>query len=98
MNQHEAAAAQIAGLRIGDREREADRDGGIDRIAALLQHRDADPRRARLWLATMPLRARTGAPAGACAGAATGASAMSADSEARDESSRAVDQAGAATV
>ena len=35
MHQHEAAAADIAGLRMRHGEREADRDRGIDRVAAL---------------------------------------------------------------
>ena len=48
MNHHEAAAADVAGARIGDRERKTDRDRGIDRIAAALEHVDADARRARL--------------------------------------------------
>ena len=48
MDQHEAAAADVAGARIGDREREADRDRGVDRVAAALQNVDADARGARL--------------------------------------------------
>ena len=48
MDQHEAAAADVAGARIGHRHREADRDRGIDRVAAALEHLDADARRARL--------------------------------------------------
>ena len=48
VNHHEAAAADIAGARIADGERETDRDGGIHRIAALLQDVDADMRRAGL--------------------------------------------------
>ena len=32
----------IAGVRMRHRERKADRDGGIDRVAALLQDLDAD--------------------------------------------------------
>ena len=47
VDQHEAAAAEIAGARIGHRERKADRDRGIHRIAALLQNVDADARRDR---------------------------------------------------
>ena len=39
---HEAAAAEVAGRRIDDRERVADRDRRIDGVAALLQHLDAD--------------------------------------------------------
>ena len=46
MNDHEAAAAEIAGARIGDRHRKADRDRGIDRIAAARQHVGADAGRA----------------------------------------------------
>ena len=42
MDHHEAAAAEIAGARIGDRERKADRDRGIDRVAAAVEDLDAD--------------------------------------------------------
>ena len=42
VDHHEAAAADIAGARIGHRQREADRDRGVDRVAALLQDVDAD--------------------------------------------------------
>ena len=42
MDHHEAAAAEIAGARIGHRQREADRDRSVDRIAAPLQNIDAD--------------------------------------------------------
>jgi len=45
MDDHEAAAADIAGARIGHRHRKADGDRGIDRIAAFLQNVDADARR-----------------------------------------------------
>ena len=48
VNHHEAAAADIAGARIGHSHREADRDRGIDRVAAALQNIDADPRGQRL--------------------------------------------------
>ncbi len=48
VDQHVAAAADIAGARIGDREREAGRDRGIDGVAAALEHLDADARRAPL--------------------------------------------------
>ena len=48
MNDHKAAAADIAGARIGHGQREADRDRGVDRIAALLQNVGADPRGHRL--------------------------------------------------
>ena len=48
MDHHEAAAADIAGARIGHRQREADRDRGIHRVAAALQNVDADARRQRL--------------------------------------------------
>ena len=41
-DRHEAAAADIAGGGIDDRQRIADGDGRIDRVAALLQHLDAD--------------------------------------------------------
>ena len=56
---HEAAAAEIAGARIGHRERKADRDGGIDRIAALGQDFDADPARCASCVTTMPCCATT---------------------------------------
>jgi len=36
MNHHEAAAAEIAGARIGHRHRETGGDGRVDRVAALL--------------------------------------------------------------
>ena len=42
MDHHEAAAAEIAGARIGDRQREADRHRGVDRVAAAVEDRDAD--------------------------------------------------------
>ena len=48
MHQHEAAAADIAGLRMRHRQREADRDRGIDRVAALPQDLHADARRVLL--------------------------------------------------
>ncbi len=48
VDQHESAAAEIAGARQGDREREADRDAGVDRVAAEPQHLDADPRGGRV--------------------------------------------------
>ena len=48
MDQHEAAAADVAGARIGHRHGEADGDRGIDRVAAALEHFGADQRRAAL--------------------------------------------------
>ena len=48
MDQHEAAAADIAGARQGDGERKADRDRRIDGVAAALQDVEPDPRRLRL--------------------------------------------------
>ena len=45
MDQHEAAAADIAGARQGDGERKTDRDRRIDGVAAALQHVEPDPRR-----------------------------------------------------
>jgi hypothetical protein len=45
---HVAAAADIAGPRIGDGHGEAGRDRGIDRVAAPLQYGKPDPRGARL--------------------------------------------------
>ena len=44
MDHHEAAAADIAGARIGDGQRKAGGDRGIDRIAALPQDVGADLR------------------------------------------------------
>ena len=43
VDQHEPAAADVAGLRMGHGKSEADRDRGVDRVAALLQdvHPDA---------------------------------------------------------
>ncbi len=41
-HQHESAAADVAGERMRDRQRESDRDRRIHRIAAGLEHRDAD--------------------------------------------------------
>ena len=48
MDQHEAAAAEVAGARQGDGEREADRDRRVDRVAAALQDVEPDARRRRL--------------------------------------------------
>src|SRR5262249_42519803 len=48
MDHHIAAATDIAGTRIGDRERKAGGDCRIDRIAALRQKLGADPGGARL--------------------------------------------------
>ena len=42
MDHHEAAAADIAGARIGYREREARRDGGINRVAATIENSGSD--------------------------------------------------------
>ena len=44
MNHHEAAAANIAGARISDREGETDRDRGVDGIAAAIENLNADAR------------------------------------------------------
>jgi hypothetical protein len=46
MHQHEAAAAEITGLRQRHGERKADRDRGVDRVAALFQDLDPDAARA----------------------------------------------------
>ncbi len=59
MDQHEAAAAEIAGARIGHRQRKADGDRGIHRIAALPQNVDADARRNASCATTMPFLATT---------------------------------------
>ena len=48
MDQHEAAAADIAGARQGDRQREADRDRRVDRIAPQPQDVEPDSRGRRL--------------------------------------------------
>ena len=48
VDHHVAAAADIAGARIGHRQRETGRHRRIDRVAALLQDLDADAGRARL--------------------------------------------------
>ena len=44
MDDHESAATDIAGARVGDGHREAGRHGGVNRIAALLQDIGADTR------------------------------------------------------
>src|SRR5947209_2502336 len=44
VDHHVAAAADIAGARIGHSQREAGRDRGVDGVAALLEHLDADAR------------------------------------------------------
>ena len=38
MDEHEPAAAEISGVRVNDSQREPGGDGGVDGIAALLQH------------------------------------------------------------
>src|SRR5215831_9296706 len=48
VDQHVAAAPDIAGARIGHRQRETGRDRGVDGVAALLENLDADARGARL--------------------------------------------------
>ena len=58
MDHHEAAAAEIAGARIGDREREADRHRRVDRVAAAVEDLDADAGGALSCATTMPLWAR----------------------------------------
>ena len=47
MDQHESAAAEVAGARQRDGEREADRDRRIDGVAAMLQDIEPDARRGR---------------------------------------------------
>ena len=56
VDEHEAAAAEIAGLRQRHREREADRDRRIDGVAAALQDIDADIGRERLLARHHPVR------------------------------------------
>ncbi len=48
MDEHVAAAADIAGARIGHRQCKAGRHRGVDGVAAVLQDLDADARGARL--------------------------------------------------
>ena len=48
MDHHVAAAADVAGARIGHRHGEAGGDRGVHRVAAALEHIDADARGARL--------------------------------------------------
>ena len=43
-DEHEAAAADVAGGGVGDGEGEADGDGGVDGIAAGVENLDADAR------------------------------------------------------
>jgi len=57
MNDHESAAADIAGARIGHGHREAGRDRGIHRVAALPQDIGADAGRDLLCATTMPCSA-----------------------------------------
>ena len=83
MHQHVAAAADIAGARIGHRQREAGRDRGVDRVAALLAGlrrrcaRRAPPAPPPCRCARRPVDAR-GVPSGSVgACAASGASAAS---------------------
>ncbi len=74
MDHHEAAAADIAGARIGHRQREADRDRGIDRVAARDRgSRRRCGRRGSLCATTMPLWARMPRAAGIAGALATGA-------------------------
>ena len=55
MDQHEAAAADVARARQGDGEREADRDRRIDGVAAALEHVQPDARRRRLLAHDHPM-------------------------------------------
>ena len=48
VDDHEAAAADITGARIGDGQRKADRHRGIDGVAAAVEDLDADAGGARL--------------------------------------------------
>ena len=48
MDQHEAAAAEIAGARQRHRKGEADRDRRVDRVASAPEHVEPDPRGGRL--------------------------------------------------
>jgi hypothetical protein len=47
VEEEESTAAQVAGLRVHDGERECDGDRGVDGVAAALQHGHADARRIR---------------------------------------------------
>ena len=60
MDDHEATATDITGARVRHRHREADRDRGIDRIAAFFQNVDADARRQRLLCNHHPVAADSG--------------------------------------
>ena len=60
----------IAGARIGHRQREADGDRGIDRVAAALENVGADARGAASCATTMPCWAVTGPTGGNCSRAA----------------------------
>ena len=93
MDQHEAAAAEIAGARHRHRQRKADRDRRIDRVAAALQNIERRSREAAAsWLTTMPCAAMTGRAMAklettgtgcAIAGAARASNAHSADADRR---------------
>jgi len=60
MDQHVAAAAEIAGTRIGHRQREAGGDRGVDRVAALAQDVEADAAARVSCATTMPWCAGAG--------------------------------------
>ena len=59
MDDHEAAAADVAGARQRDGEGEGDGDGRVHRVAAAREDLEAD-RRVASWLTTISCSARTG--------------------------------------
>ena len=59
--EQESASADIAGFGIDDLQREADRDGCVDSVAARLQNFDAHLRRLRLHRRHHAMRAVAGA-------------------------------------
>ncbi len=73
MDHHEAAAADVAGARIGDGERKAGGDRGIDRIAALLEDVGADLRGEPFLRHHHAMLGRDGASGGEIGGRVTAA-------------------------
>ena len=89
MDHHETAATDIACARIGDRKREADRDCGIDRIAAAIEDFDADARGAAFLRDHDAIAGRIDCAGGMSGGRETGATCAKAavprTSESRNE-------------